>query len=189
MSMPVLSDGAAKKSISQSELSKRVAVIKRFKELLKNQRNRFNTYLEALDKQKDVIQTGTAEDLIQHVELEEKIVADIFSIQKVIDPLEEMYHSVRMDLAPESGLKHNEPKHTVPVQDEKISGGGEEISGLKKALEGLKAEAVIRSERNRVLLATRMAELRAEINSLKSNAYARRRFDSVGTPSLIDIKG
>ena len=171
-------------SLSSAELSQRVAVLKRFKELLKAQRDRFRAYLDTLDKQQEVIQSGTADDLLHHVELEEKIVADIFSIQKVIDPLEEMYRSVRMERPAGSSLKSS-----GPMQGEKDPGGGEEISGLKEALEGLKAEAVIRSERNRELLAKRMAELRSEINSLKSNAYTRRRFDSGSAPSLIDIKG
>ena len=185
MTMPALSGGASKKkNISPSELSQRVAVIKRFKELLQSQRDRFNEYLNALDKQKDVILKGTAEDLLRHVELEEKIVADIFSIQKVIDPLEEMYHSVRLEFPAEKS-----PKPAGPKKEEKTSGGGEEIISLKEALDGLKAEAVIRSERNKELLAKRMAELRSEIKSLRSSAYARRRFDIGNTPSLVDIKG
>ena len=77
-------------NISPAELKKRVDVLKRFKELLKAQRDRFHTYLDTLDRQKDVIEQGSAEDLLKHVELEEKIVADIFSMQKVIDPLELM---------------------------------------------------------------------------------------------------
>jgi hypothetical protein len=164
--------------ISDAELSQRVAVIKRFKELLKTQRDRFQTYLEALDKQKDVIQSGSTDDLLRHVELEEKIVADIFSIQKVIDPLEEMYQSVRVKSPAKSGSK--------PVK--KVSGEDEVIS-LKQALDGLKAEALIRSQRNRELLAKRMAELRSEINCLKGKSYARRKFESNTGPSYIDIKG
>ena len=69
--------------------------------------------------------------------------------------------------------------------------GGDEVSGLKETLEGLKAEAVIRSERNRALLSKRMAELRSEIKGLRSTAYTRRRsgFDNVPTPTQIDLKG
>ena len=173
--MPVLAGTAPKTNISAAELSQRVAVVKRFKELLKAQRDRFRAYLEALDKQKEVIEGGTADDLIHHVELEEKIVADIFSIQKVIDPLEQMYQSIR-----------TEPSaHTLPAS------GTDEVSGLKEALEGLKAEAVIRSQQNRELLAKRMAELRAEIKSLRGSPYNRRNsgFGSVPAPSQIDIKG
>jgi len=169
--------------ISDAELSQRVAVIKRFKELLKTQRDRFQTYLEALDKQKDVIQSGTTDDLLRHVELEEKIVADIFSIQKVIDPLEEMYQSVRVKSPAKGGSKP-----TKKASSDKMS-GEEEVISLKEALDGLKAEALIRSQRNRELLAKRMAELRSEINSLKSKSYARRKFEGNTGPSFIDIKG
>ena len=157
--------GVSKKDISPRELSQRVAVIKRFKELLKAQRDRFQAYLNALDRQKDVIQMGTTDELLRHVELEEKIVTDIFSIQKVIDPLEQMYASV----------------------SEKP--GGDEVTSLKDALEGLKAEAAVRSERNRELLSRRMTELRSEIKSLRSNSYPRRRFNSSPEPSMIDLKG
>jgi len=159
-------------AISPGELKQRVAVIKRFKELLKAQRDRFSNYLEALDKQKDVIEKGSADDLLHHVELEEKIVADIFSIQKVIEPLEKMYHSARAE-APSKG------KHT----------DGEEVSGLKEALEGLKAEAVVRSERNRELLTRRMTELRSEIKSMRSNPYGRRPRESTPVSTQIDIRG
>ena len=162
MTIPVLSENATKKDISPSELSQRVAVIKRFRELLKAQRDRFQAYLNTLDKQKDVIERGTADAILQHVELEEKIVEDIFSIQKVIDPMEEMYRSAEKD---------------------------DDVSGLKDALEGLKVEAATRSVRNRDLLAKRMAEIRSEIKSLKSSAYTRRSFNSGLAPSFVDLKG
>jgi hypothetical protein len=177
--MPVLTGSAKKNDISDAELSRRVAVIKRFKELLQSQRDRFRTYLDALDKQKEVIQNGSADDLLRHVELEEKIVADIFSIQKVIDPLEEMYHSIRTETPVVSAARAD------------THSGADEVTGLKEALEGLKAEAVVRSQQNRELLAGRMAELRAEISSFRNNPYARRKspFDNAPAPSQIDIRG
>ena len=168
MTMPVFTNNVSTKDIAPDELSKRVAVVKRFKELLKAQRDRFTAYLNSLDRQKDVIQAGTADDLIRHVELEEKIITDIFSIQKVIDPLEKMYHSAR---------------------SEDHASEGDEISGLKETLESLKAEAVVRSEQNKVLLSRRMTEIRSEIKSLRSNPYTRRRIDNIATPTQIDIKG
>jgi len=174
MVKPAFSGIAMTKTISPNELGQRVAVLKRFKELLKAQRDRFQAYLTALDKQKDVIQSGTTDELLQYVELEEKIVTDIFSIQKVIDPLEEMYQSARMD-------------KFGPKSDGLRSESGE-VASLKEALDNLKTEAVVRSERNRELLAKRMAELRSEIKSLKSQ-YPKRRPDSSQTPSLIDLKG
>jgi uncharacterized small protein (DUF1192 family) len=151
-------------ALSAGELKQRVAVLKRFKELLKAQRDRFSAYLNALDKQQDVIKSGSADDLLHHVELEEKIVADIFSIQKVIDPLEKMYQPV----TPEPS---------------------DEVASLKEALEGLKVEAVVRSERNKELLARRMAELRTEIKTLRANPYNRRGHDTAAAPTQIDIRG
>ncbi|MCL2373728.1 MAG: flagellar protein FlgN [Treponema sp.] len=159
-------------AISPNELKQRVAVIKRFKELLKSQRDRFGSYLDTLDRQKEVIERGSADDLLQHVELEEKIVADIFSMQKVIEPLEEMYYSAKA--------------HT-PDQ-ERIT-DGEEVSGLKNALDSLRAEAVVRSERNREMLTKRMAELRSEIKTLRGNPYARSLGGNTAPPTQIDIKG
>jgi len=172
------SSHASKTDISPSELSHRVAVIKRFKELLKAQRDRFQAYLNALDKQKDVIERGSTDDLLRHVELEEKIVLDIYSIQKVMDPLEQMYQSIRKET----------PAKNLPTSDSEEA-GEDEVLSLKEALDGLKAEAAIRSEQNRGLLAKRMAELRSEIKSLKKNAYASRNFDNTPPPSYIDLKG
>ena len=169
--MPDLSGSVSKKNISPAELSQRVAVIKRFKELLKSQRDRFNAYLDTLDRQKKVIENGTAEELLGHVELEEKIVADIFTIQKVIDPLEEMFKT------------SNKSSKSSKVEDE------DEVITLKEALDSLKAEAVVRSGQNRELLAKRMAELRSEIKSLKNNAYSRRGIDLNPRPTQIDISG
>ena len=167
----------ASREISPSELGQRVAVIKRFRELLKAQRDRFQAYLNALDKQKDVIQSGSTDDLLHHVELEEKIVEDIFSIQRVIDPLEKMYQTVKPESPVRAGAKTDRQKT-----------GDDEVASLKEALDGLKAEAVIRAERNRELLSKRMAELRSEIKSLRSG-YTRRRFETSPGPSLIDLKG
>jgi len=158
--------------IDDAELAQRVAVLKRFKTLLSQQRDRFKNYLELLDKQQNVIESGSAEDLLSYVEIEEKIVADIFSIQKVIDPLEEMYYTV-------------------------ISGPGkapaksDEVHGLKTSLEKLQSEAVMRSTKNKELLSKRMLELRSEIKALRNNPYAAKRpsFSDSNTASLVDIKG
>jgi hypothetical protein len=161
----------AELQLSQEELGRRVAILKRFRALLVEQRDRFRVYLEELDRQKDVIETGSAEQLIAHVELEEKIVADIFAIQKVIDPLDEMYRAAGR-LGP---------------------GKTDEVHGLKSALEGLKKEAAVRSSRNREILSRRMAEIREEIESLRINpsrpggAYSAR--TRPVAPAFIDISG
>ena len=163
-----------KKDLPQEEINRRTAVLKRFRELLKAQRDRFQAYLSVLERQRNMIENGTAEELIRHVELEEKIVADILSIQKVIDPIEHLYNTVRIN-----------PAHNANPKD------NDEVINIKTALEGLKKEAVTRSERNKNLLSKRMSELRSEIKSLRSNPYNRQRsaYSGPGVPSVVDIKG
>ncbi|MDR1839090.1 MAG: flagellar biosynthesis protein FlgN [Treponema sp.] len=166
-------------NIDSAELAQRVAILKRFKILLTQQRDRFRNYLDLLDKQQSVIEAGSAEDLLTYVEIEEKIVADIFSIQKVIDPLEEMYYTV---------ISGN-----ISQKAPLLASGHDEVPSLKASLEKLKSEAVIRSTKNKELLSKRMLELRQEIKTLRNNPYAaggrRSSFSGAGTASLIDIKG
>jgi hypothetical protein len=153
--------------ISEKELAQRVAILKRFRELLVRQRERFYNYLSVLDKQRDVILSGNAEDLLAHVEMEEQIVADIFSIQKVIDPLELMYRTA------------------VPGAPD------DDVPAIKTALEQLKTQAITQSNHNRALLSDRMADIRTEIRTLRNNPFAARRsmYQAANTASLIDIRG
>ncbi|MDR1389101.1 MAG: flagellar protein FlgN [Treponema sp.] len=157
-------------NIGREEVERRVAVLKRFKELLRAQRDHFREYLRVLDKQQEVIKTGSADALIAHVELEEKIVGDIFAIQKVIDPLEAMYAA-------------------LPDQSS-VSASKDDVPGLKAALEELKTKAVIHSKANRELLDKRMTEIRQEMKTLRSKPYTIHRSTfTTDSPSLVDIKG
>jgi hypothetical protein len=166
---------AAKKELSKEEVSQRAAVLRRFKELLKAQRDRFRAYVDALDRQRDTIEHGSTDDLIRHVELEERIVADIFSIQKVIDPMEDMYRQAQMMYPTQSEAAHED----------------DSVMSLKSALENLKAEAISRSEQNKNLLSKRMTEIRSEIKNLRANPYSRRHsaYSSSAAPTLVDIRG
>jgi hypothetical protein len=168
---------ALPEELSPAELAQRVAVLKRFRELLQTQRDRFRDYLAVLDKQKDIIEQGNTGGLLTHIELEEKIVADIFTIQKVIVPLEAMYRTVY----PENAAGPSGDS-VAPVP---------EVKSLQDALEGLKAEAIARTGRNKALLAGRMDGIRAEIKKIKTNPYiaARPAYSDEGTASMVDIKG
>ena len=168
-----------KSELSSLEVERRVAILRRFRELLSQQRDRFYQYLDVLDKQKNVIESGSPDDLLVHVELEEKIISDIFAIQKVIDPLEEMYKA-HYSASAVRQLSSDRAK------SEEIS----ELPSLRSALEELRSEAVIRSEQNRELLALRMEELRKEMKTLRANPYAIHRSAFSGeSAALVDIKG
>jgi predicted transcriptional regulator len=171
----------AAKALDDEEISRRVGILRRFRELLKAQRDRFQQYLEVLDRQKDVIEEGNAEDMAAHVGLEEKIVADIFSIQKVIDPLEDMYRA-----------SYPLPKKGRKSRSKKAAEDAAGIPDLKSALEELKTEAVSRVERNKELLSRRMAAIQAEIKTIRKNPYSRKDrslYGEVPSPSLVDIEG
>ena len=70
-------------AISQEELEERVAVLHRFKTLLQQQRNKFQEYLTVLEKQQDSITSENPEKLLAHTELEQEIVRNISTLQKV----------------------------------------------------------------------------------------------------------
>jgi hypothetical protein len=166
--MPALT----KTMISEGELTQRVAVIKRFKELLEQQREHFRSYLDVLNRQQVLIGNGSADEIVAHVELEEQIVADIFSIQKVIDPLEFMYNSGSIAEGP-----------YLPAND---------VPELKAALEELKTKAAAQSGRNRDLLSSRMTDIDSEIQAIKNNHFISRARYSLyqnAAPSLIDVMG
>jgi hypothetical protein len=146
-----------------NELAQCAAVSGRLADLLCRQRDRLRNYLVVLEKQQSLFMAGD-NDILAHVELEEQIIADILSMQKAIDPLEGMYRA----------------DGSFPLSDD--------IAGLKAALEDLKIQAKARSERNRELLAGKMAETRAEITVLRSNPF-RSPYRNAETALLIDMEG
>ncbi len=65
--------------LSRQELDERVAVLKRFRELLVRQRDKFHDYMGLLDRQRSDIENGDVDALVAHVELEQGIVSEIFA--------------------------------------------------------------------------------------------------------------
>jgi len=157
-------------AISQAELDQRVAILRRFKGLLEQQRERFQKYLALLENQEAVIGSGSGEEILAHVELEEQIVADIFSMQRVINPLEDMY------------------RKAIPQ-----SFADDEIPELKTSLQDMKIRVQAQSAKNRELLSARMSEIRTEMDVLKDSPFAksvrRSAYGNVVTASLVDVKG
>ncbi|MDR0643395.1 MAG: flagellar biosynthesis protein FlgN [Treponema sp.] len=154
-------------AITPEELKERVAVVKRFRDLLREQRERFYSYLDILDKQKTVIEIGSVEDILSHIEIEEKILSDIFSIQKVLVPLEPLYCT---------SIK------TVKAPD---------VVEIQSALENLKTEASLKVKQNRDILKIRMDGLGEQLKILRNNPYARHsfRFMSGDNASFVDMEG
>ena len=149
-------------TVDEVELQRRVAILKRLRENLLSQRAKFFKYLSVLEKQEfDIINEDT-DKLEAHIEMEQSIVREIFTFQKVINPLEELYHSA------------------YPAREP-------EIPELKKSLENLKLQVLERNKRNQGLLREHMTQIRQKIIELRSNTALKSVFSTEPTPTLIDI--
>ena len=117
-----------KENLTENELNERIAIVKRFKTLLEQQRAKFQEYLVVLEKQHDEIEMDDAEMMSAHADLENQIVANIKSLQKVIVPMNGLYKS---------------------VSDEESSPAIEQI---QSDLDKLQKQVLVQNEKNRELL-------------------------------------
>ena len=154
-----------KKTLSRQEIDQRVAVLKRFKALLQEQRQKFSDYLVVLETQERSIHEENIDALVHHTELEQSIIGDIFTIQKVIDPIEEMY------------------RLGMPDKDDT------EVVRLKSDLNKLQSQVIDQNQKNRELLQSRMADLRQEMISIKPDyRYSKQALSKQEiSASLVDI--
>ena len=158
--------------ISESELEERIAIIKRFKELLEKQREKFRDYLNVLEKQAAVIESQDTEALMEHTELEQQIVANIQNLQKVIEPIENLY------------------ENNVSFGDYAKNPFGNDIPSLKTDLEKLQKDVLAQNSKNRELLKIQIGELRTKIQGLH-NPYKYNKSiysKSEETASIINIE-
>jgi hypothetical protein len=152
---------------NNEELGLRVAALRRFRELLVQQRAKFENYLTVLDHERADIESGDVDKLAAHVEIEEAIVSEIFTFQKVINPLEQIYRAAY----PAAAEDHDLPE-------------------LRGALDGLKTEVLRRNAENRALLKSKMEIVRAELVGFRNPLAARASvYARQGEAALVDISG
>ena len=157
---------ASVRTVHESETAavtpeQKVALLKRLREMLARQREKFQGYLVLLEQEESSITKGDAETLLAQVEMEKSIIADIFALKKVIQPLEALYQAA-----------YPRAEQTVPR--------------LKATLEKMGEQVMAHNERNRALLRARMDDLRLEIASLRTWPRAAAGF-SQPSPGLVDI--
>ncbi|MCD1653905.1 flagellar protein FlgN [Treponema zuelzerae] len=153
-------------TLSQREIDERVAVLKRFRFLLEEKRRKFRDYLTVLEKQEFAIEAEDVDTLVSHTEIEQSIVSEIQTIQKVIEPMERMYREFHP------------------------SGSDSDIPVLATDLDSLQKKVLAQNEKNRDLLKSHMDTLRQKIISIK-NPYAKRNSiyaSDSHTAAHIDIK-
>lgn len=140
-------------NLSQEELNERIAILRRFRTLLEQQRTKFREYLRVLEMQESRIAQEDADALIAHSELETQIVRGISSLQKVIGPMQKLYVSSRT-------TTYN-PQDIVPIEK------------LQDDLTKLQTQVLAQNERNRQLLRVQLSDLRERIVTMKNPYRAR----------------
>lgn len=135
--------------ISQEELNERVAILRRFRTLLEQQRGKFREYLTVLEKQQDSISSENTEALLAHTELEQQVVKNIINLQKVVVPMRQMYNSVRAGEAATS-------------DDQKT------IESLQQDLTDLQERVLAQNKINRELLKVHIGQIKIQLAGLKN---------------------
>lgn len=144
-----------KAKLSHAELEGRIAVVKRFKSLLQEQREKFSQYLFVLEKQEIEIEKSNLEAIVQHNEIENNIIENILNVQKVIEPIEKMYYIVN-------------PKASDV-----------DVTKLKDDLGRLQSAVLKQNEKNQMMLQEKMSSLNQEIahfsfkTPYKKSVYAK----------------
>lgn len=156
-------------NLSNEEVAQRVAILKRYRKMLEDQRAKFREYLVVLEKQAQGIEEVNEEVIAAHAELEHQIVTNISTLHKVSLPLEKLYKAV-----------HPEENAVIPE--------------LKADLQHLREEVLKQNEKNRELLKTKITEVRNQIKKIqnpKFNPYANSRSvysQNSATASIIDVE-
>ena len=159
--------------ITQEELNERVAVLRRFRSLLEEQRGKFREYLTVLEKQQDSITSENPESLLAHTELEQQVVKNIANLQKVIVPMAKMY-------------KANTGSSVSAAEDADILKIQNELSDLQDKV--LKQNAI-----NRDLLRVHIEQLKTQIAGFKNpykhnrSVYANVQAQAVATMVRVEV--
>ncbi len=137
-------------------------ILKRLRQCLLQQREKFSSYLNLLAVEEKAIISGDAEKIENHIQLEQSIVQEIFTLQQVINPLEDLYSRAYPE-------------------------GEESIPELKGSLDRLREKVLLRNESNRRLLKEQLNDLLKEIKCLKRRYRNSSPYSNIPVPSLVDI--
>jgi len=181
----------------RDEVARRVAILRRFRELLVEQRAKFERYLKVLDRERDDIESGDVDALAAHVELEEQVVSEIFTFQKVIDPLDGLYRAAfAAPTAPPTAAVPAAVQAAAPTGRGGAALGGavggpdSDVAALKGSLDELRAEVLRRNQENRELLKKRMELVRKEIQGFRNPLAARKSiYAGQSGGNLVNIEG
>ncbi len=139
--------------LTDEELNERVAILRRFRILLEQQRSKFQEYLNVLEKQEGAISKEDTNAIISHAELEQQVVAGIKNLQKVIVPMSEIYKSSAQNVTSENDKS---------------------VESIQNELEKLQDKVLAQNQKNRELLKKHLVQIRSQIENFK-NPYRKNR--------------
>ena len=148
--------------ITREELDERVAIVKKFRGILEEQREKFREYLTVLEKQHTKIEAGDSESVVLHSELSEKIVSSIGALQKVAAPMEALYKKT-----------HGSDSYIPEIQSELCS---------------LRDKVSKQNIRNQELLRVKMVDLQKDMRAFKNPYRTRSLYSSSSTASVIQME-
>ena len=143
-----------KENLDQREIEERLAILRRFRYLLEQQRDKFQEYLRILEMQESDINADNADAIIAHADLGNQIVKNIGSLQRIIVPMQKLYEK--------SHASTYNPEDIIPV------------TKIQDDLVALRAQVVSQNIKNQKLLRVRMLDIRRDMDSMKNPYRAHR---------------
>lgn len=148
------------------------ALAARLKHMLTQKAEKIASYIRVLEKQKASVSDGKLDMLAAYAWMERNIIKELSLLQKVIEPLQQMYQEVK----------------DIPAADKaKAAADRAEIERLEKTCGQLLNTARQRNGCNRASIGERMAALKKEIESLKIPKRKKSPYADIQDPSFIDI--
>lgn len=145
-------------TLSQKELDERIAILKRYRALLEQQRNKFQEYLAVLEKQSDAISAHDAYHVSTHAQIEDQLVSQLANLQKVITPMEKLYEEKHVS----SDMSALNPLEADPIPE------------LKNELNKLKERVLLQNRQNREMIQERLIETKPFVQNFR-NPYSKAR--------------
>ena len=144
------------------EVKQKKSISIKLRKILIRQLEKYKSYRNLLEQEEKAIIKGDTDKIEVYIQLEHSIIREIYSIQKIIHPLEKSFFKV----SPE-----NE----------------ELIEKLHNSIEQMRKQVLLKNKSNRILLKKQLTFLKQEINSLRVKIKSNSHHFNLDTPAVVDI--
>jgi hypothetical protein len=149
--------------MSMENREQKARLLTKLREMLLRQRDKFQAYLVLLEREEQSLRQGDEERIAAQIEMENLIIAEIFALKKVVEPLRELYQAA-----------YPQREDTIPP--------------LEGTLARMQGEVAARNLRNRNILKEKLVLLRQEVSSVRRAPFVRSPYAAEVAPRLVDIR-